>query len=47
MCVGLYGLVMVIFSGYWISTYQIWMLMGVAYGIRLWNKQRVDAFITE
>ena len=47
MCVGLYGLVMDLFSGYWISTYQIWMLMGVAYGIRLWNKQKIDSFITD
>lgn len=47
MCIGFYGLVMVLFSGYWISMYQIWMLMGVAYGLRLWNKQRVDSFIAE
>ena len=47
MCIGLYGLVMVLFSGYWISMYQIWMLMGVAYGLRLWNKQRLDSFIEE
>ena len=28
--VGIYGLVMNSFSGYWISTYSHWMILGVA-----------------
>ena len=39
MCVGVYGIVHNCFSGYWISTYQIWMMLGVSYGIRMLNNK--------